>query len=731
MLVKCFFVLLLALVAFGEDLNPDDFVVPEVENSEGHVFQAEINKLMGIIINSLYSNRDIFLRELVSNAADALDKAKYLQLTNADEFDSSIPMEIRIYADEENNLLYITDTGIGMTKDELVANLGSIAKSGTKEFLEKVQSTGDVNQIGQFGVGFYSSFLVADTVTVVSKNADDDQYIWRSSAESDASYTVSRDPRGNTLGRGTQIILTLKEDAGEYLQVDKLRELVLRYNEFINFPIYIWTSSEITKEIPVEKESEESEDDLLIDDFEDDEPETQTVTEVVSEWERINSADPLWRRPKTEITEEEYNAFYRNVLKESKDPLYYSHFKGEGEYDFTGLLYIPEEAPFGLYEPSFSSSFKLYVKRVFITDNFEEFMPRYLSFIKGLVDSDELDLNVSREILQKSRALMTIKKRLVRKAIAMMQEIARDDEEKYKKLYQQYSQSIKLGVIEDYSNRDRLTQLLKYYTAKHTDEQITLDQYIDEMKKNQDKIYFLGGDSKEVLLKSPLIERLVKKGYDVVLMTDSIDSYVMNTLLKYQGKYSFVNVGKEGVDLGDNMEELKDTYAPLVDFLKEELKQYVSKVQLSSRLTSTPAAVISSTYGYTADMEKIVKAQALNDPRYASLLASKKIFEINPRHPIVKKLNSLVSEDLVTDETVELIHVLYDTALLGSGYTLEEPAGLTGRVTNLLSISLGVENEPIEELEEPEEIEEIETLFEEVDLEDIPTENQNIEKEEL
>jgi len=665
-------VLLLVFTVRSDEINRDDYVIPETKETESHTFQAEINRLMSIIINSLYSNSEIFLRELVSNAADALDKAKYLSLTQ--EGYSDIPLEIRLYSDEENGVLYITDTGVGMTKDELIRNLGSIAKSGTKEFLEKVQGSGDFNQIGQFGVGFYSSFLVADTVTVISKSHDDDQYIWESTAQSETSFTVSKDPRGNTLTRGTQVILTVNDESKQYLKVDKLKELVRRYNEFIHYPIYIWTSKEETKEVPIEDDHEGDEhvhddenDELKIDDVvdEDDSPKTQTITETVTEWERLNNAEPLWRRPSKDITDEEYTSFYKNVLGESSDPLHYIHFKGEGDYEFTGLLYVPRSTPWGLYEPNYEPSLKLYVKRVFITDNFEEFMPRYLSFMKGLIDSDDLDLNVSREMLQQSKALKAIKKRIVRKAIGMFQDLANNEPEKYKDFHREYHQSIKLGIIDDTTNRDRLTQLLRFTSAKSTEE-ISLDQYVENMKKKQDKIYYLIGESKETLLNSPLLERLLKKGYDVLLMTNPIDSYVMNVLRKYQGKHEFANAGKEGVDLGDNLAELEEQYSPLIQYLQIQLAGSISKVQLSSRLTSTPAAIVSSTYGYSADMEKIMKAQALSDPRYASLLAGKKIFEINPRHPIIKKLNWLVEEEEMTDQTKELVGVLYDTALLSS-----------------------------------------------------------------
>jgi heat shock protein beta len=701
----------------------------KVLSPQKHQFQAEIDRLMGIIVNSLYSNRDIFLREVVSNASDALDKIRYLSLTDKSQLGEGeiSKLEIRIKPDPENNMLHIRDTGIGMTKEQLINDLGRIAKSGTREFVEKLQKAADLNQIGQFGVGFYSTFLVADRVIVTTKHNEDKQYIWVSSAENQSNFEISEDPRGNTLGRGTLVSLHLKEDAKEYLDPDRLKELLKKYSEFINFPIYLWTKVETTKEVPVEEEKDkkttdegekkaeeatetkEKKEQIEVKEEteesekkEEEKPKTKTVKEVTWKWELINQNKPLWTRRPSEITKEEYIEFYKNLSRDTKEPLTYTHFKAEGDIDFTALVYVPKEVPVSLFERP-RHDIKLYVKRVFITDKFDDILPKYLSFVKGVVDSDDLPLNISREMLQHHKNMQVIKKKLVRKIIAMFQQLE-DDEEKFEQFYKVYSSNIKLGIIEDALNRSRLSKLLRFYSYKHQDKRISLQNYVDEMKPGQRDIYYLGGESKEAILSSPLLERITKRGYDVIFMTDPLDEYFTQFFNKFDEKFKLVNLGKEEVKFDDEEEkikELKEKFKPLTDYMKEKLGSKVVKVTVSSRLTKTPCALVSASYGYTANQERIIRAQALADERIRQLYSSSgsRIMEVNPFHPLTKRLLDLVNagEKESVDDTIEL---LYDTALLHSGFSVQQPQDFATRVHRMLAVSLKIDPQEMLKLQE-------------------------------
>ena len=623
---------------------------------------------MQIIINSLYTNNEVFLRELISNASDALDKIRFLSLTNKNALGEgdSAKLEILIKGDEASNTLTLTDRGVGMTKKELIDNLGTIAQSGTKDFLKKFQEYSDSNLIGQFGVGFYSVFLVADSVTVVSKSNDDpNQYIWQSTA--DGSFTVTKDPRGNTLGRGTQLIIHLKEDATEYAKVDTLRRLVAKYSEFIHFPISLWTTKEVTEQVPMndaelaeqltkeqseDKEEADEEEEVDLDEKKDEKEDadadapkkpkktTKDVTKTVSEWEILNAVKPLWMRPEGDVKPEEYKEFYKSTTKDYQDPLKYAHFSAEGEIEFKALLFIPAVSPPGMFDGSGKKdNMRLFVRRVFITDDFTDILPKYLSFIKGLVDSDDLPLNVSREQLQQHKTLKIIKKKLIRKAIAMFQELQQAGGADWDKFYELFSTNVKLGVIEDAANRARLAKLLQFYSTK-TGNLTTLTDYVSRMKKGQDQIYYLGGETRDSLLKSPLLERLKKRGFEVLLMTDPIDEYCVQNMAKFDGKYSWGNVGKEGLKLPDDdafeaaQKDLKDQFKPLFDWLKEQLPEQLEKAILSKRLTASPSAIVSSSYGYSSNMERIIKNQALGDPnsRQSHMMSAKKTVEIGRAH---------------------------------------------------------------------------------------------------
>nr|DAD46802.1 TPA_asm: hypothetical protein HUJ06_016739 [Nelumbo nucifera] len=638
---------------------------------------------MDILVNSLYSNKDIFLRELISNASDALDKIRFLSLTNKEilgEGDNT-KLEIQINLDKEKKVLSIRDRGIGMTREDLIKNLGTIAKSGTSAFVEKMHSGGDLNLIGQFGVGFYSVYLVADYVEVISKHNDDKQYIWESKA--DGSFAISEDVWNEPLGRGTEIRLHLREEAGEYLEEFKLKELVKKYSEFINFPIYIWASKEVEVETPVDEDESSEEEETSESSSEEEEqvdeedaetkPKTKKVKDTTYEWEILNDVKAIWLRSPKEVTDDEYNKFYHSLAKDFSDekPLAWSHFTAEGDVEFKAVLFVPPKAPHDLYESYYNARktyVKLYVRRVFISDEFDEFLPKYLNFLRGLVDSDTLPLNVSREMLQQHSSLKTIKKKLIRKALDMIRKIAdedpdesnnkedkdaekaSDDNEKkgqYVKFWNEFGKSIKLGIVEDASNRNRLAKLLRFESTKSGGKLTSLDQYISRMKPGQKDILYITGTSKEQLEKSPFLERLTKKNYEVILFTDPVDEYLMQYLMDYEDK-KFQNVSKEGLKLGKESKdkELKESFKELTKWWKGALtSENVDDVKISNRLDNSPCVVVTSKYGWSANMERIMQSQSLSDHRKQAYMRGKRVLEINPRHPIIKELRERVVKD--------------------------------------------------------------------------------------
>jgi heat shock protein beta len=587
-----------------EAMSTDGYSVAEkklLESGAQYQFQAEVSRLMSLIVNSLYSNRDVFLRELISNASDALDKIRFQSLSDPSLLDSNPNFEIRIQPDPENNQLHIIDTGIGMTKEDMINNLGTIAKSGTSEFIAKAETAADTSSlIGQFGVGFYSAFLVANRVTVTSKHNDDNQHIW--SSDSEGVFVVGEDPEGNTLGRGTKITLHLKDDSHIYTDQDNLRALIARYSEFINFPIYMYASHIEKHEVAAEPEADDFDE---AEEVEDDWEDFEIVEETVYEWELLNDVKPIWTRDQSEITEEEYIAFYKNGLSKSsdvEDPYSWVHFSAEGDLEFKAILYMPREVPDNMFDANRSHDnrgIRLYVRRVYITDEFDTIIPKYLSFIKGIVDSSSLPLNVSREILQQDKSLKLMQKKLVRKAIAMIQKLSIEDEEAYEDFYDDYRINLKLGVLEDRANQDRLAKLLRFHSSKSGNELVSLDQYIENMKEGQDKIYFLAGETRAALENSPLLEKLVSNDYEVLYFTDAIDEYWTQSYNAYES-HKLINIAKD-VDLDleepeeDNTLE-EEEFQPLLDFFKSSLKSKVSKVVLSKRLTTTPSALISTAY---------------------------------------------------------------------------------------------------------------------------------------
>ncbi|ELU00023.1 hypothetical protein CAPTEDRAFT_159587 [Capitella teleta] len=674
------------------------------DKAEKHTFQAEVDRMMKLIINSLYKNKEIFLRELISNASDALDKIRFMALTDKEALSATDEMSIKIKADRDNHVLHITDTGVGMTKADLINNLGTIAKSGTSDFLSSVgdaQSQQEMTDlIGQFGVGFYSAFLVADRVVVTTKHNDDDQYIWESDS---ASFSISKDPRGNTLERGTTISLHLKEEAHIFLEQFKINELVSKYSQFINFDIYLWDSKTITEteeveeEEPAEEASDDEEDDGKVEE-EEEEKEAKTVEKTVWDWVMMNEAKPIWTRKTAEISDEEYNEFYKSFSKDSSDPMAHTHFTAEGEVTFKSILYIPKTSPSDMFQ-SYGKKLdmiKMYVRRVFITDNFEDMMPKYLSFIRGVVDSDDLPLNVSRETLQQHKLLKVIKKKLVRKSLDMIKKIS---DEAYEAFWKEYSTNIKLGVIEDHSNRTRLAKLLRFRSSNDEEKLTSLADYIERMKDKQEHIYFNAGTSRAEVEASPFVERLLKKGYEVLYLTEPVDEYCIQNLPEFEGK-KFQNVAKEGLSLDKSekakaaKEALETEFEPLMKWMKEDaLKDKIEKAVISERLTESPCALVASSYGWSGNMERIMKAQAYQkaDDTSSTFYANqKKTLEVNVRHPLVKELKERMETDKDDQTTKDLAEVLFETATLRSGYTLQDTAAFAGRIERMLRLSVDV-----------------------------------------
>ncbi|XP_056311904.1 endoplasmin [Danio aesculapii] len=706
------------------------------DKAEKHAFQAEVNRMMKLIINSLYKNKEIYLRELISNASDALDKIRLLSLTNEDALAGNEELTIKIKSDKDKNMLHITDTGIGMTKEELVKNLGTIAKSGTSEFLNKMTEVQDDSQstselIGQFGVGFYSAFLVADKVIVMSKHNNDTQHIWESDSN---QFSVIEDPRGDTLGRGTTITLVMKEEASDYLELETIKNLVKKYSQFINFPIYVWSSKTETVEEPIEDEAEAekeeaTEDEAEVEEEEEDKdkPKTKKVEKTVWDWELMNDIKPIWQRPAKEVEEDEYKAFYKTFSRDTDEPLSHIHFTAEGEVTFKSILFVPASAPRGLFDEYGTKKndfIKLFVRRVFITDDFHDMMPKYLNFIKGVVDSDDLPLNVSRETLQQHKLLKVIRKKLVRKTLDMIKKIA---EEQYNdKFWKEFGTNIKLGVIEDHSNRTRLAKLLRFQTS-HSDTVLSsLEQYVERMKEKQDKIYFMAGTSRKEAESSPFVEKLLKKGYEVVYLTEPVDEYCIQALPEFDGK-RFQNVAKEGVKFDESdkakekREALEKEFEPLTTWMKDKaLKDQIEKAILSQRLTNSPCALVASQYGWSGNMERIMKAQAYQTGKDISTnyyASQKKTLEINPKHPLIKEMLRRVNEDAEDKTAADLAVVLLETATLRSGYQLQDTKAYGDRIERMLRLSMNVdldaqveeepEEEPEEQTEEAEDEEEV------------------------
>ena len=703
----------------------DDQLLSIESNNEAHEYQADTNKVMGILIDNLYQNKDIFLRELISNANDALDKIRFQAIRDPSVLEEGPKdLEILIDVNEEQKTLSITDTGIGMTKNELIENLGRIAKSGTSEFQKMLQS-GDTNLIGQFGVGFYSAFLVADKVTVISKsNNSTKQYIWISDATS--KFSVVEDPRGVTLGRGTSIILHLKDNCYGYVDRDRLVSIIRHYSMFVDFPVKIWhfkdqyvtvekggdVDEETRKQHEkifeddtdvVEESSEES-----VDDFDekkkqkDENVEYETVKRRVWQWIQINDKKPIWLRDPNEVSDSDYDEFFQIFYKEPKPPLLHAHFKAEGRVIFNALFFIPSVPPPA--EKAFEETtrnIRLYVKRILVADEWnDEILPTYLHFVKGVIDSNDLSLNVDRDRLIKLNTLKLIKRRVTSKVLSVLRNMFMNDPIKYSDFYSKFSGNIKFGVVDDPANKQMLSKLLMFYTSYSPKKLTTLDDYVARMKKGQEYIYWIGAASIDEAVQSPYMEDLLAQGYEVLFAIEPIDVHCFERMDEFEGiplsnpEHRDNNQPDEKVQDVRGFNITQRDFNRYVRWFKHVIGEKVDNIILSKRLHTTPAICIATGYGYTASHERLMRAQTVHDSKLdENLIMNHKILELNFEHPIIKDIFKRIRKNQKDPQVMEDVRLLFDNALLAGGFTLTDSTNFTKRVFKMIGHNYDIEQE--------------------------------------
>lgn len=677
------------------------------QSIETFAFQAEINQLLSLIINTFYSNKEVFLRELISNASDAIDKIRYASLTNPEVLGELNEFDIKIIPNKDAKTLTIHDNGVGMSKQDLIKNLGTIAHSGTRSFMEALQAgqKPDVSLIGQFGVGFYSAYLVAKNVKVISKCNDDSQYVWESNAS--GSFTIREDTDGEHIQRGTKIILELKDDQLEYLEETRIRGIVKKHSEYCAFPLKCLVTREEEVDVASEVASKEAtgDKDVTVEDVPDSDDEAsgdkKKVKRTVTEFVQLNTQQPIWQRKPEDVQQQEYSQFYKSISNDWDDHLAVKHFSAEGQVEFKSVLFIPKRPPFDMFNTSEKkrNNVKLYVKKVLITDDSTVILPDYLGFIQGVVDSDDLPLNVSREMLQQNTIMKVIKNSLVKKVIDLLTSMAtsEDEEEKAKFLtfYESFNKNIKLGIHDDNKNRQKLLELVRYYTTKSDNKLVSLKEYVARMKEGQKHIYYITGESLKAVKTSPFLEKLKKKDIEVIFMTEPIDEYMIQAIREYDGK-DLVSCTKEGLDFDVTeeekkaQEELQKEWEPICNKVKNILGDKVMNVKLSERLSDNPCVLVTDKYGWSANMERIMKSQALRNNEMMG--GSKKILEINPEHPIIQDIKTRVLNSTSESTIKNIIGMLYTTALIDSGFTLDEPSSYARQIYKLLSVGLNGEH---------------------------------------
>ena len=683
--------------------------------SETFSFDTDISALLKLIINNFYSNKDIFLRELISNASDSIDKYNHFCIINKP--DNKVDNCITLIPDKVNKELHIIDTGVGMNKEELIKNIGTIANSGTKAFMEKVK---DSNLIGQFGVGFYSAFLVSKQVSIITKKADSGYFKWTSDAG--GQYVIEELTEDNikdhihpdyNLTQGTIIKCLLSDEAvDKYTDVNKLKSIVKEHSQYINYSIKILIKREETKEVEDEEALLEEDvtvtdgtsnidsanlDNVTIEDVEEKPKKMKKITETIKEFQLINEHKPIWTRSNSELKEEDYYGFYKSLTNDNEKPYTYKHISGEGQIEYKGILYLPKKIKNNVFERGVKqNNIKLYVRKVFVSDNSVVLCPEWLHFISGVVDTDDLPLNVSREILQDNKVIKVIKKAVVKKSIDMLKS-SMDDMDNYLKIYNTYQKNIKLGVYEETGDRERVADLLMFYSANSPDKMITFDDYITSINENQKHIYYIAGDNMDILKTSPFLDRFKKNGLDVLFMTDPVDEYMCQRLMQYK-ECTLTCITKGDIELPNTtdvdkelIKKQKEEYKSLCDYIKRLYTNF-SDVKITNKVAELPCIVSSPENGFSANMEKIIKSQTLGQTDNANVMLNKRVLEINPLHPIIKKIKN-INDTEEYNSLRDLLDLVINSALLYSGYQIIKPVDFSKKVLNVVMLGMDINND--------------------------------------